>query len=122
MVYQGISKGGNMIDFVTEMHQCEVTEAVQKLLSFTGKILQKKILKDPQFHLHENSLIYNEKARETGTRIIAAKQSRKDLILCRYVGQRNIADNDALKFILLLVKKKKSIGLWILKIMPVAIN
>ncbi len=49
MVYQGISKGGNMIDFVTEIHQSEVTEAVQKLLSFHRQNIAKKIPKDPGF-------------------------------------------------------------------------
>ncbi len=78
--------------FVKEMHQCEVSEAVQKLLSFHRQNIAKNNTERPRFHLHENSLIHHENARETGTRIIAAKQSLKDLILCRYVRQRNIAD------------------------------
>ncbi len=110
---QGISKCGNMIDFMKEMHQCEVSEAVQKLLSFHRQNIAKNNTERPRFHLHENSLIHHENARETGTRIIAAKQSLKDLILCRYVKQRNISKmsliNVAMKFILLLVKKK---NLW----------
>lgn len=95
---QGISKVGNMIDFVKEMHQCEVTEAVQKLLSFHRQNIVKNNPERSRFYLHENSLIHHENARETGTRIIAAKQPLKDLILCRYVRERNISKNIADKW------------------------
>lgn len=81
-----------MIDFVNEIHQCEESEVVQKLVFFHRQNIAKNNRKRLRFHLHQNSLIHHENARETGTRIIAAKQSLKDLILCRYVRQRNIAD------------------------------
>ncbi len=82
----------------------------------------KKNLKRPRFHLHENSLIHHENARETGTRIIAAKLSLKDLIFCRYVRERNIVDKWCFEVHFVAGEKEKFIGLWILKIITVAMN
>ena len=47
----------------------------------------------PRFQLHENSLLNHEDARESGIRIIAAKQPVEDLMLCSYVKQRNLPKN-----------------------------
>ena len=71
-----------MTNFAKEMHQCKESEAVQKLLSFHRQNIAKNNPERPWFHLHENSLIHDENARETGTRL-SAKQSHKDLIFCR---------------------------------------
>lgn len=96
----GVVNSRRPIDFVMEKYQCEVTEAVQKLLSFHRQNIVKNNPERPRFHLHENSLIHHENARETGTRIIAAKHPLKDLILCRYVRERNISKNIADKMVL----------------------
>lgn len=45
--------------------------------------------------MHQNSLENHKDARETGIRIIAAKQPIDDLALCRYIRQRRIEKNIA---------------------------
>ncbi|MDQ2719348.1 MAG: CHC2 zinc finger domain-containing protein [Bacteroidota bacterium] len=91
----GIGKGGNLIDFVMEFYHCDVREALQKVSSFHLQNIVKNNPARPRFHLHQNSLISHEDATETGIRIIAAKQPIEDLMLCRYVKQRNISKNIA---------------------------
>jgi len=94
----GIGKGGSLIDFLIELHQCDVREAMQKLPFFHPQNIVKHHLEKPQFHLHENSLIHHEDASQTGIRIIAAKQPIDDPLLCRYLKQRNISKNTAEKW------------------------
>jgi len=94
----GISKGGSLIDFMMEMHQCDVREALQKLSFFHPQNIEKNNPERPRFHLHENSLIHYEDASQTGIRIIAAKHPIDDPLLCRYLRQRNISKNIAEKW------------------------
>ncbi len=94
----GIGKGGRLIDFVMEKYRCDVSEALQKLSFLHPQDIIKNNLERSWLHLHENSLLHHEDARETGIRIIAAKQPIEDLMLCRYVRQRNISKNIADKW------------------------
>jgi CHC2 zinc finger/Toprim-like len=87
----GIGKGGSLLDFVIEFHKCDVSEALQKLSSFHPQNNYER----PRFHPNENSLLHHEDARETGIRIIKVKQPIEDLLLCRYIKQRNISKNIA---------------------------
>ena len=86
----GAGKGGKLVDFVTELHRCDVRGALEIISSFHP---QNNITNKPstsQLHLHKNSLIVNKDARETAIKIIAAKQPIQDLVLCRYLWQRRI--------------------------------
>ncbi len=83
----GFGRGGKLIDFITEFYRCDTSEALQKLFFFHPQHLQDNNYQRPLFHLHQNSLINHKDARETGIRIIAAKQPINDLALCRYVRQ-----------------------------------
>ena len=49
----GIGKGGSLIDFLMQMHQCDVREALQKLSSFHPQNMVKNNPERPRFHLHE---------------------------------------------------------------------
>ncbi|MEO7120023.1 MAG: CHC2 zinc finger domain-containing protein, partial [Ginsengibacter sp.] len=90
-------KGESLIDFVKKMHQCDLTKAVQKLLSFHPQKIVKNNPERPLFYLHENSITPHENARETWIRIIAANQPIEDHLFCRYLRQRNISKNIAHK-------------------------
>ncbi len=90
----GIAKGGNVVDFLTEYHRCNVTEALQKLVPFQPQ----KEVERPPFHLHPDRLINESNARETAIKIIAAKKSIQDLLLCRYLKQRRIDKSIADKY------------------------
>ncbi len=86
----GLGKGGTLVDFVTEFYNCNVSVALQKISLFQTQNISTNNFSRPRFHLHENSMINHEDAKETGIRIIAAKQPIEDLMLCRYLKQRNI--------------------------------
>jgi hypothetical protein len=94
----GIGKGGSLLDFVMQMHQCDVAEVLQKLSFFHPQNIVKNNPERSRFHLHENSLLRHEDARQTGIRIIAAKQPIEDPLLCRYLRQRNISKSIADKW------------------------
>ncbi len=92
----GIGKGGSLIDFVMEKYCCDVSEALQKLSFFHPQYISKNNPERPWFHLHKSCLLnHHEDTRETGIRIIAAKQPIEDLTLCRYLKQRNISKSIA---------------------------
>jgi len=86
----GLGKGGKLIDFVMEFYHCNISEALQKIVSFQPQNNFKNSVAGPQFHLHENSLLNHQDARETAIKIIAANHPIKDLMLCRYLKQRKI--------------------------------
>ncbi len=69
----GLGKGGNLIDFLIEFYQCNVTNALQNLSLFHPQHPTRNHSERPLFHLHENSLSNHKDATETGIRIIAAK-------------------------------------------------
>jgi DNA primase len=54
----GIGKGGSLVDFLMEMHQCDVSKAMQKISFFHPQNMVKNSPKRPRFYLHENSLIF----------------------------------------------------------------
>lgn len=111
----GLRNGGKPVDFVMEFYHCNVSEALQKISFFQQ---QKRFENDnarPLFHLHENTLLNHDHAREAAIKIIAAKKSIEDLVLCRYLHQRRIEKNVADKYCFevnlpMLVKKKYTIG------------
>lgn len=86
----GLGRGGRLVDFIIEFYCCETSEALQKISFFQPQISSNNNYQRPLFHLHQNSLENHKDARETGIRIIAAKQPINDLVLCRYVRQRGI--------------------------------
>ncbi len=86
----GLGRGGRLVDFIIEFYCCETSEALQKISFFQPQISSNNNYQRPLFHLHQNSLENHKDARETGIRIIAAKQPINDLALCRYVRQRGI--------------------------------
>lgn len=90
----GVGRGGKLIDFITEFYRCDASDALQKIVFFHPRNLQNNYQR-PLFHLHQNSLENHKDARETGIRIIAAKQPIDDLALCRYIRQRRIEKNIA---------------------------
>jgi len=94
----GIGTGGGLIDFVRQFYHCDVSEALQKILSFQPQINLKNSVDRPPFHLHENSLINHKDARETAIKIIAAKQPILEPWLCRYLKQRRIEKSIANKY------------------------
>jgi hypothetical protein len=94
----GIGTGGKLVDFVKEFYHCDVSESLQKILSFQPQINLKKSVDRPPFHLHENSLINYKDARETAIKIIAAKQPVLEPWLCHYLKQRRIEKTIAEKY------------------------
>lgn len=94
----GIGTGGRLIDFVREFYHCDVSTALQKILSFQPQLKFKHSVQRPPFHLHENSLINYKDARETAIKIIAVKQPILEPWLCRYLKQRRIEKSTAEKF------------------------
>ena len=94
----GLGKGGSLIDFTMEFYRCDVSEALQKIISFHGQNSLKNNVTRPPIHLHENNLSKDMDARELAIQIIAAKQPIQDLLLCRYLRQRRIAKNIADKY------------------------
>ncbi|MGH2648479.1 MAG: CHC2 zinc finger domain-containing protein [Ginsengibacter sp.] len=62
----GIGKGGSLMDFVMEFHQCDVSEALQKVSFFHPQKFLNNNYQRPLFHLHENSLLNHKDATETG--------------------------------------------------------
>ena len=94
----GIGKGGKLVDFATEYYHCNVSEALQKIVSFQEqKNLSKNIVLRPPVHLH-NILSGDKDAGETAIKIIAASQPIKEPSLCRYLEQRKIDKNIADKY------------------------
>ena len=91
----GHGKGGKLVDFVMEFYHNNVSEALQKISFFHPQKNSEANIVRPQFHLHENTLLNPNDARETAIKIIAAKQPIEDLMLCRYIKQRNISKNIA---------------------------
>lgn len=94
----GIGKGGKLVDFLTELHHCTVSEALQKISFFQPQNNLQINNGRPQFHLQENSLLDHRDARETAIKIIAANQPIEDLQLCRYLKQRRIEKTIAHKY------------------------
>ncbi len=94
----GIGKGGKLIDFAMAYYRCDISEALQKIVSFhEQKNLLKNIAERPPVH-PQNILLENKDAEETAIKIIAASQPIKDLMLCRYLRQRKINKNIADKY------------------------
>lgn len=94
----GLGKGGTLVDFATEYYRCDVSEALQKIVSFhEQKNLSKNIAERPPVH-PQNILLENKDAEETAIKIIAASQPLKDLMLCRYLRQRKINKNISDKY------------------------
>ena len=94
----GIGKGGSLVDFATEYYRCNVSEALQKIVSFQEqKNLSKNIAVRPPVHL-QNILSDDKDAGETAIKIIAARQPIKDPSLGRYLEQRKIDKNIADKY------------------------
>jgi hypothetical protein len=86
------------VDFATEYFRCNVSEALQKIVSFQQqKYLSKNIGVRPPVHL-QNILLEHKDAGETAIKIIAAKKPIQDLMLCRYLKQRRIEKNIADKY------------------------
>jgi hypothetical protein len=94
----GMGIGGGLVDFVKQFYHSDVSEALQKILSFQPQINLKKSIDRPPFHWYENSLINHRAARETSIKIIAAKQPIQDLWLCSYLKQRRIEKSIADKY------------------------
>ncbi len=94
----GLGKGGTLIDFATEYYCCDVSEALQKIVSFhEQKNLSKNFAERPPVH-PQNILLENKDAEETAIKIIATSQPIKDLMLCRYFRQRKIYKHIADKY------------------------
>ncbi len=66
----GIAKGGNVVDFLTEYHKCNVTEALQKFVSFQPQKTKENKVERPPFYLHKKSLINESNAGETAIKIL----------------------------------------------------
>jgi DNA primase len=94
----GPGTGGGLVDFVIQFYHCDVSEALQKILSFHPQLNFKNSVQRPPFHLHKNSLINFKDARETAIKIIAAKQPVLEPWLCRYLKQRRIEKSIADKY------------------------
>ena len=94
----GIGKGGSLIDFATEYHHCNVSEALQKISLFHPKNIIKNIAGGPPVHLPQNSVRNEEAAGETAIKIIAAKKPITDLLLCSYLRKRKIEKSVADKY------------------------
>jgi hypothetical protein len=94
----GIGTGGGLIEFVRQFYHSDVSEALQKILSFQPKINFKNSVQRPPLHLHENSLINYKDASQTAIKIIAAKQPVLEPWLCRYLKQRRIEKSVANKY------------------------
>ncbi|MEP7232330.1 MAG: CHC2 zinc finger domain-containing protein [Ginsengibacter sp.] len=86
----GLGKGGKLVDFVMEFHHINVSNALQKIVSFQGqKSFQDRLVRPP-LPSHDRRLFNAMDVTETAIKIIAAKQPIQDLALCRYLMQRRI--------------------------------
>ena len=94
----GMGTGGGLVEFARQFYHSDVSEALQKILSFHLQLNFKNSVQRPPFHLHKNSLINYKDASQTAIRIIAAKQPVQDLSLCRYLKQRRIEKSIAEKY------------------------
>jgi len=94
----GLGKGGSLVDFAKEYFRCNVSEALQKIVSFQQQNnLSKNIATRPPVQL-QNILPDDKDAGETAIKIIAASQPIKDPSLCRYLEQRKIDKKIADKY------------------------
>jgi|ERR1035437_7548644 DNA primase len=108
----GLGKGGNLVDFATEYYRCDVSDALQKIVSFQEqKNLLKNIAERPPVH-PQNILLRDKDAEETAIKILAAKQPLNDPTLCRYLEQRKIgktiADRYCYEVLFKLTNKEKA--------------
>jgi len=94
----GIGTGGGLIEFVRQFYHSDVSEALEKILSFQPQLNLKNSVYRPPLHLHENSLINYKDASQTAIKIIAAKQPVLEPWLCRYLKQRRIEKSVANKY------------------------
>lgn len=86
----GLGKGGKLVDFAMEYYHYNVSDALQKVSFFQGRMPFQNIAIRPPLHSHQNSLLDARNAKETAVKIIPAKQPTQDLMLCRYLKQRRI--------------------------------
>jgi DNA primase len=94
----GNGKGGMLVDFVAELYQCNVSEALQKISSFhLQNSFQNNPVRPPLLS-YENPLFNDRNATETAIKIIAANHAIQDLWLCRYLLKRGIEKTIADKF------------------------
>ena len=94
----GVGKGGKLVDFLMELHHCNVSEALEEIVSFhPQKNIPNNVVRS-QFHSHQNNSFQELNERETAIKIIAAKQPIEDPFLCRYLLTRGIEKSMADKF------------------------
>jgi len=82
----GIGKGGNMVDFGLAFHHCSVPELLEK---FNG---------DFSFHQQPVKMIAAQKEVSEKQIKILSERNLSSLPLLRYIKQRRIAENIALKY------------------------
>ncbi len=86
----GLGKGGQMVDFVMEFHDTNVSVALQKIVSFQEQKSFKNNIVGTLLQSQDRVLFNEADVTEKAIKIIAAKQPIQDLALCRYLMQRRI--------------------------------
>jgi hypothetical protein len=89
----GLGKGGNLIDFLTEFHHCDVSSALQRISFFhQPNMIIGEIANDSLSPGHK---ILKSPDKENGIKIVSIKSPLHDLVLLRYLLQRGIKESIA---------------------------
>ena len=88
----GLGKGGTLVDFVMEMHHCNTSEALQKIVPFHQQTMQIATLKSP-LKIPEKEIKNVVSADENKIIITSIKEKFTDISLCRYADKRKIGSD-----------------------------